>query len=160
MVSSVAVTDLPSSMASRALCSVLIWRKPGRDDAGRRAAAGQGLVELGLDLAGAAREGGVDERIERQRRGVGHHRDHVVELDPFLAARIEGELADLAARGEPVAAEQRSERGAGLGRDREPGLAHLVIDQTLDIAIAIRVTGQRHRIGGALADRRAAAHCA
>ena len=92
------------------------------------------LANWNFDLAGAAGEGRIDERIERQRRGVGHHRDHVVELDALLAVGVERELADFAARGQAVAAEQRHQRGAGVGRDRETGLAHLVVDQAREIA--------------------------
>src|SRR5712675_2072072 len=73
------------------------------DDHARIGAGGARLGELGLDLAGAAREGGVDRAVERQRRAVSHDRQHVVDVDRLVAVRIERELADLVARGAAAA---------------------------------------------------------
>ena len=63
---------------------------------------------------GAAGEGRVDHAVERQRRSVGDHRDHVVQRDAILAVGIERELADLAARG--LAGRRRSAKPARRGR--------------------------------------------
>ena len=82
----------------------------GRDDCAGRGAGGARLAELRLELGGAARKGGIDQPVERQRRGVGDHGHDVVELDLVLAAGVERELAHLVARRQAVAAEQRNER--------------------------------------------------
>ena len=87
-----------------------------------------------VSTSGAAREGGVDERSSASAEASATTAMHVVELDVALAARVERELADFAARGEPVAAEQRHERGARIRRDRETGGAHLLVDQTRELA--------------------------
>ena len=87
----------------------------GRNDRRRRGTAGARLAEFAFHLADAAGEGGIDDAVERQVRGVRDHRDHVGELDAFLALRIERQLADLAARGEAVAAEQRESAARASG---------------------------------------------
>ena len=68
-----------------------------RDDRARCGAGGARLAELNLELAGAPREGGVDEAVERKDRSVGDDRHHVVELHPRLAAGEQRELAHLMA---------------------------------------------------------------
>ena len=91
--------------------------------------------------------------------GVGHHRHHVVERDAFLAVGVERELADLAARGLAVAADQRDERRARVWRDGEPGLAHLVVDQPEQIALGVG-DSREHRRGSWPSRRpRGAARC-
>src|SRR6516162_7657366 len=106
------LTELPSSTASRALCNCATWRS--RDDRARRRAGGARLAELDFELAGAPGEGGIDQAVERERRGVGDRRHDVFELHARLAAREQRELTNLMARREPIAAEQRNEGGARL----------------------------------------------
>ena len=77
------------------------------NDRGRRRTAGARLAEFGFNVAGLTGKGRVDHAVERQRRGIGHHRHHVGEFDGLLIFGVERELADFVARGEPVAAEQR-----------------------------------------------------
>ena len=89
--------------------------------------------------------------VERESGRIGHHRHHVLERDAFFAVGIERELAELAARGQPVAAEQRKERGAGVRRDGEPGRTHLVVDQPSRSA---RCRGSRARTAALLPSRR------
>src|SRR5262249_53550603 len=126
----------------------------GGGQGGRRGGAGGArLGELELDVGGLAREGGVEQRIKRERGGVGRHRDHVVELDAVTAAGIERELRDLAARGQPIAAEGRQEGCARLGRNGEAILAQLGLDQPVERLLVVLVAGQRRRILGALAQR-------
>src|SRR5215468_3268565 len=86
----------------------------GRDDRARRRAGGARLAELHFELAGAPGEGGIDQAVERKRRGVSDHGHHVFDLDARLAAREQRELANLMARREPIAAEQRNEGGTRL----------------------------------------------
>src|SRR5262245_64677699 len=65
---------------------------------GRRGGAGGArLGELELDIGSLAREGSIEQRVERERGGVGRDRDHVVELDAVAAAGIERKLGNLAA---------------------------------------------------------------
>ena len=52
-------------------------------------------------------------------RGISHYRHYVGKLDAFLALCVKRELADLAARGEAVAAEQRQRARARFGRERQ-----------------------------------------
>ena len=85
-----------------------------RDDRARCRAGGARLAELHFELAGAPGEGGIDQAVERQRRGVSDHRHHIFELDARLAAREQRELANLMARREPIAAEQRNEGSTRL----------------------------------------------
>src|SRR5262249_61580204 len=85
-----------------------------RDDRARRRAGGARLAELDFELAGAPGEGGIDQAVERERRGVGDRRHDVFELHARLAAREQRELTNLMARREPIAAEQRNEGGARL----------------------------------------------
>ena len=114
-----------------------------RNDRRRRRAAGARLAEFGLDLSGLAGKSGIDHAVERQCGSVGHHRDNVGEFDRRPALRVERELADFAARGEAVAAEQRQQRRARVRRDRHVAAAHFLVDQALEIARAVGVAGQR-----------------
>ena len=111
----------------------------GRDDRRRRRAAAARLAEFGFDVARLAGKGRIDYAIERQRRGIGHHRQHVGEFDAVLALDVERELAEFVARGEAVATEQRGERGARVGRDGEIGGTHFVVDQPRQVALAVRI---------------------
>ncbi len=97
-----------------------------RSGAGSR---GPRLGELSFEFCGTAGKGRIDDVFERQRRGIGHHGDDVVDADLAAAAGIERELVDLVARGGAVAAEQRDQQSARVGRQRQPGRAHLVVDQ-------------------------------
>ena len=68
---------------------------------------------------------------------------HVVEFDALLALGVERELAHFVARGEPVAAEQRQQRGACVRRDGQVGGAHFVVDQPAERALVVGIAGQR-----------------
>ena len=72
-------------------------------------------------------------------RSVGDDRHHVVELHPRLAAREQRELAHLVAGRQAVAAEQRNQGGAGLRRNREVRVAHLVVDETNKVPFGVGV---------------------
>src|SRR5262245_18351286 len=85
-----------------------------RDDRARRRAGGARLAELDFELAGAPGEGGIAQLVERKRRGVGDRRHDIFELYARLAAREQRELANLVARRQSIAAEQRNEGGARL----------------------------------------------
>src|SRR5262249_62187391 len=85
-----------------------------RDDRARRCAGRARLAELHFELARAPGEGGIDQAVERKRRGVGDHGHDIFELDARLAAREQRELANLMARREPIAAEQRNKAGPAL----------------------------------------------
>ena len=125
--------------------------------------AATALPNCDFEIGGLAGEGRVDHGVERQRRGVGDDREHVVERDALLAVGVERELADLAARGLPVAADQRHERGAGVGRDGEPGLLHLVVDQPDQVALGVDIAaddGGEFRFLAERAHRRGAAKIA
>src|SRR5258708_33048099 len=75
-----------------------------RDDRARRRAGGARLAELHFEFAGAPGEGGIEQAVERQRRGGTDPRHHIFGLDARLAAREQRELATLMARREPHAA--------------------------------------------------------
>src|SRR5262249_25916728 len=85
-----------------------------RDDRTRRRAGGARLAELDFELAGAPGEGGIDQGVERKRRSAGARRHDIFELHARLAAREQRELANLVARRQSIAAEQRNEGGARL----------------------------------------------
>ena len=124
-----------------------------RQDRRRGGAPGARLGEFGFGLAGAAGKRRIEHAVKRHLGRVRHHRHDVGELDALLAVGIKDELADLVARGEPVAAEQRDQRRARVGRDRQFGLAHLVVDQPGDGRVVIGVAGQRGGDFGLLAQR-------
>ena len=133
-----------------------------QDRSGARA-RGPRLGELSFEFRGAAGEGRIDDVFERQRRGIGHHRDDVLHGDLGAAARIEGELADFIAGGGAVAAEQRDQQSPRVGRQRQAGRAQLIVDQPRAILLAVGIARQRRGILGAfaqIAQRRIAAQIA
>src|SRR5262249_22449749 len=85
-----------------------------RDDRARRRAGGAGLAELHFELARASGESGIDQTVQRQPRGVRDQAHHIFEPDARLAGREQRELANLMARREPIAAEQRNEGSTRL----------------------------------------------
>ena len=64
---------------------------------------------------------------------------------------IERELAQLVARGLAVAAEQRCQHGARVGRDAQVRDAQFIVDQLCQIALGVGIAGDRDRGLGALA---------
>ena len=123
------------------------------DDDARIGAGCAHLGELRFHLGRAAREGRIDDAVERERGCVGDDREHVIDVRRLLAVGVERELAHLAARGTPVAADQRGEQGTRVSRDREAGGPHLLVDQPRKLALAVDVAGQRGDHGGFLAYR-------
>ena len=123
----------------------------GKKDRADRTARGAHLGKLRLEVGRPSGERGIDEFVERQRRSVGHHRGNIVDVDFAAAAGVQRELAKLVARSRPVAAEQRNEHGACVGLERQPGGAHLAVDQPPQIALGIGVAGQRRSVFGAFA---------
>jgi hypothetical protein len=87
-------------------------------------------------------KGGVDHAVERERGSIRHHGGDVDEFDALLALGIERELADLVARSEAVAAKQREQSAARIGRKRCVRGAHFLVDQAGEIAFAVGVTGK------------------
>src|SRR4029079_2199337 len=120
-----------------------------------RANAGAGIARLAeeeLDIHGFSREGRVDQLVDRERGGIRDYRPYIVDLDPLLAARIERELADLAARRETIAAQEGNEHRARVGRDAKTGVAHFRIDQAFERLLVVLVTRQGDRVLRLFAD--------
>ena len=118
------------------------------------------LGELGLELRGVARERRIDDPVEREVGRIGHDREHVVELDRVLAARVQRELADLAARGaggrrRAAAPARRAPRARSSARRRASPRR-----SGGEVAVGVGIAGQRRGILALLAQRRAAARCA
>ena len=129
-----------------------------------RAAGGARLGELRFELGRAAGEGGVDRYRRaparrrrrrprpRRRRRLRRGRAHRARACESRCARRRGRR-----RARPI----ESARASGVMR--EPGGAHLVVDQPRQVALAVGVARQRRGVLGALADdaqRRVAAQIA
>ena len=122
----------------------------GNDHAGI-GAGDHGLGELAFDQVRLAGKGAVDDRIDLQFGRIGDHRHHVVERDLALAVRVERELAQFVARGLTVAAEQRHQRRARVGRDPQVRDPQFIVDQFREVALAVGIAADRDRGLGALA---------
>ena len=115
----------------------------GGNDRRRRGAAGARLAEFAFHRAGVAGEGGIEHAVKRDVGSIRYDSQHVGEFDRLFAGGVKRELADFVARGEPVAADQRDERRARVGRDSQIGAAHLVVDQPRQRGVVVDVTRQR-----------------
>ena len=112
--------EAPASIAMRALCSCVELAQRGRQDRAGRGAGDPGLGELRLDLGHASGKRGVDDRVERERGGVGDHRKHVVDADASSRpCAYSASLRISLKRGAAIAAEQRHERRARIRRNRQ-----------------------------------------
>ena len=130
----------------RHLCSCATWRCTANRIDPADSAGEPRLAELRFQLRRAAGKCRIDDIVERQRRGVGHHRGNVIDADLIAAAGVERELGDLVAGRLAVAAKQRDQHGARVRRELEPGVAHLGVDQPFAVALVVGVARQRRGV--------------
>ena len=124
-----------------------------RHDRPWRGAGGARFAIQRLDLGQPPREGRIDDAIKRERGSVGDHGQNILENDPVPSMGVERKLANLVARRLPVAAEKWHQRGARIGRNREPVLAHFVVDKSDEVALGVRIAGQGGCVPRAFAQR-------
>ena len=119
------------------------------------AALGEHAIERAVEGHKLAVEGGGDDVVDADRRGVAQHGQRIVERDRLAAVAllVEQELVDLAAALAAIAAQPLDDPFQRIGIDGEPLRPGGAFDQAFEGGLVVHVAGQRRQAGLGLGER-------